>query len=184
MVRDFSDSCTWTPWSLFGPLTPFWGRERSDGNVVAHFFLRLCEYGKSNGARWWLSRLLYRRSIGAFNFNEHRQWSRSGGDTTPRKDTRRERWRCSAGAKEQFAVGMLLVQVVCRCQSFFGSVQSDAPVPAREPDPCGCSEVVSSVWAISVTRAHLQLLSLAVWEAQSGTARGRPSQQLDRRSTF
>ena len=68
------------------------------------FFLRLSGYEKSNGARWWLSRKLYRRLQGALNFNEHRQWSRRpqpkgrGGDATPRKDTRWEHWRCSAKA--------------------------------------------------------------------------------------
>ena len=40
------------------------------------------------------------RLKGAFKFNGYRQWSRrpqpreSGGDTSPRQDTRREHWRC------------------------------------------------------------------------------------------
>ena len=91
---------------MHAPLAPLWGVERVAMAMspprCARLFVQGYVYGQLNGACCLLSLQVYRRFRGAFKFNGCRQWSPrpqprgSGGDTTPRKDTRGEHWRCPA----------------------------------------------------------------------------------------
>ena len=93
-------------WKFARASDTLWGVERVAMAMsllcCACLFVQYCGYNKGVGARVVQSRQLYRRLKAAFKFNGYRQWSRrpqprqSGGDTTPRQDTRREHWRCPA----------------------------------------------------------------------------------------